>query len=271
MAHICVLVILFCVVVCNAAGPNIPCMLMNCFDQSKNCMEDHNCRSALFCITECGESNQTCMFRCLYSYEDKIFDDFMKCVSTDHNCITLEPPNPPVVCRPPPTYVKDFTLDHLNGSWYIVMGKNPLYDCFDCQITSFHPISSPSIYIMYRVNEKFDVHAIQGGIVHREVNETVEQTDPDKGGLLNYTSSQMGHKASSQWRILDYAVMVTISWPTIVGGLPRTGSLKVPWFIQEHPHWLIKIYKLFKPPVPNSGSISTPIVNQKHQVVFKNR
>lgn len=199
------LAVLFCVGVCDGAGPNIPCMLMNCFEQSKDCMEDQNCRTALFCITECGETNQTCMFGCLYSYEDKIFDDFMKCVSTEHDCIPLVPPNPPVVCRPPPTYVKDFTLDQLNGSWYIVRGKNPLYDCFDCQITSFHPMTSPSIYSMYRVNEKFDVHAIQGGIVHREVNETVEQTDPGKGGLLNYTSSQMGHKASSQWRILDYA------------------------------------------------------------------
>ncbi|KAJ8311387.1 hypothetical protein KUTeg_010742 [Tegillarca granosa] len=63
-----------------------------------------------------------------------------------------------------------------------------------------------SIYTLYRANEKFDVRAINGGIVHREVNETVEQTDPDKGGLLNYTSSQIGQKASSEWRILDYAV-----------------------------------------------------------------
>ncbi|KAJ8311388.1 hypothetical protein KUTeg_010743 [Tegillarca granosa] len=45
---------------------------------------------------------------------------------------------------------------------------------------------------MYRVNEKFDVHAIQGGIVHREVNETVEADRPRQRGL------------DTQWRILDH-------------------------------------------------------------------
>jgi hypothetical protein len=137
------------------------------------------------------------LFDCIYSYEDDIFDEFMKCASADHLCITTDPPSPPVICHPPPKVVTNFTIDILRGTWYIIKGRNPIYDCFDCQITTFQPSSTDST--TYYCFEKFDVKTIQGGIRHRSVNETVVQTS---GGILNYTSMQLGQNTRSEWRIV---------------------------------------------------------------------
>lgn len=165
--------------------------------QSAKCLADEGCRSAMVCITGCGTNNQTCLFDCIYSYEDDVFDEFMKCASTDHQCISNDPPNPPVVCHPPQQVVSNFTIDLFKGSWYIVKGLNPIYDCFDCQITTYQPSSMDKT--VYNVFEKFDVKTVQGGIRHRSVNETVVQAF---GGIFNYTSTQLGQSTHSEWRVV---------------------------------------------------------------------
>ncbi|XP_062594865.1 uncharacterized protein LOC134256217 [Saccostrea cucullata] len=181
----------------QCSNPNVLCIIKNCAKQSAECVADEGCRSAMMCITGCATNNQTCLFDCIYSYEDDAFDAFMKCASTDHQCITNDPPNPPVVCHPPQKVESSFMIDQLNGSWYIVKGLNPLYDCFDCQITTFNPsLSSKTVFDVF---EKFDVKTVKGGVRHRSVNETVAQVS---GGIFNYTSMMMGHNTQSQWRIV---------------------------------------------------------------------
>lgn len=181
----------------QCSKPNIICIIEHCGKQSAACLADEGCRSAMVCITGCATNNQTCLFDCIYSYEDGAFDEFMKCASTDHQCITNDPPNPPVVCHPPQKVESGFTIDLLTGSWYIVKGLNRIYDCFDCQVTTFKP--SPYDKTVYDVFEKFDVKMVSGGTRHRSVNETVVQAS---GGIFNYTSMQMGHNTHSQWRIM---------------------------------------------------------------------
>lgn len=181
----------------HCSNPNILCIAEHCGVQSAKCLGDEGCRSAMMCITGCAANNQTCLFDCIYSYEDDVFDEFMKCASTDHQCITNDPPNPPVVCHPPQKVESSFIIDQLTGSWYIVKGLNPIYDCFDCQVTTFKP--SVKVDTMYDVFEKFDVKTVKGGVRHRSVNETATQAS---GGIYNLTSMQMGHNTHSQWRIL---------------------------------------------------------------------
>ncbi|KAK3097351.1 hypothetical protein FSP39_008929 [Pinctada imbricata] len=183
-----------------SAGPNIPCMMFNCASQSAKCFANSDCRALMMCLTKCGQTNQTCMFDCIYSYENDIFDDFMKCASTEHNCIELAPPDPPVVCKKPTQVVQNFSLDMMEGSWYIVKGLNPIYDCFDCQITRFYKGDSQS---MLKVNEKFEIHTVMGTTITRYVNESVTQPDPKACGIIKYSSNQMGHNTISEWRVLD--------------------------------------------------------------------
>jgi len=196
--------VLFVVTLILVAAPcyqaqNIYCMMLHCSNQAKNCMLDNDCRHALTCIQGCGTTNQTCMFRCLYSYEDALFDNFMKCAITEHKCINLQPPDPSFQCKRPQRVVQNLPPEQLRGSWYIVLGRNPTFDCFDCQITTYTP---SSVSGTISVTEKFDVTAIDGTLKHRVVNETAK-VNSTIGGILEYASMQMGHETSTEWRILD--------------------------------------------------------------------
>ncbi|XP_060081841.1 uncharacterized protein LOC132561125 [Ylistrum balloti] len=182
----------------GASGQNILCMMMHCAEESKNCMLDSDCRSALACITGCGTQNETCMFDCLYSYEDDVFDTFMKCAFTEHKCITMVSPDPNFRCKPPHPPLQTLSAQQLKGAWYIVLGLNPNFDCFDCQITTFQPSNTSNTLF---VNELFEVHTVDGKLKHRLVNETAVQNTSVQG-LLEYKSMQMGHETTTEWRIL---------------------------------------------------------------------
>ncbi|KAK3097712.1 hypothetical protein FSP39_012373 [Pinctada imbricata] len=175
-------------------------MMLHCASQSEKCFLDSDCRSLMLCPSQCGESNQTCVFECFYSYENQISDNFMKCAITDHACITLAPPKPPVICKRPTQVVKNFSLDMLEGSWYTVKGLNPMYDCYDCEITRFAQNMSKSIV---NAIEKFQVHTTKGTTVMRYVNETATVSDQQDVSVLNYTSLQMGLYMITERRILD--------------------------------------------------------------------
>lgn len=184
----------------QAAIPNVFCMIEHCGNEMKDCMADSDCKNAMICVSGCGTSNQTCEFDCIYSYEDDIFDNLMKCIVTDHKCMDIPPPNPPVVCHRPTKVATSFDIGSLNGTWYIVRGKNPIYDCFNCQVTTFVPTQKDT----FSASEHFDVNAIDGSIKHRSVTDTVTQWNMTSPGFLKYHSMQMGHETISEYRVLDF-------------------------------------------------------------------
>lgn len=192
--------ITFFVSITECAVPNVFCMIRHCSSEMKDCVQDTDCTKAMVCITGCSLSNQTCEFDCLYSYEDDVFDSFMKCIVTDYKCMEIPPPNPPVVCHRPPTVATSFDISHLAGTWFIVLGKNPIYDCFDCQNTTFVKGQGAS----FSAIEHFDVNTIDGSIKHRTVTDTVTLWNATTSGILKYGSIQMGHETTSEWRVLDF-------------------------------------------------------------------
>ncbi|XP_064605742.1 uncharacterized protein LOC135470636 [Liolophura sinensis] len=165
------------------------------------CMMDSECRDAVMCINPCG-SNQTCVFICLSSYADAKFDAFMKCAVTDNQCVVLTPPDHPVQCRKPTSVFTSFTLADIQGPWYIVKGKNPIYDCFDCQISTY---TSGSLPYRGSVREQYDARTVNGSVRRLEVTETVIQRNPMNGGVLNFNSTQDGLDHQEEFRVLDYS------------------------------------------------------------------
>jgi hypothetical protein len=63
----------------------------------------------------------------------------MNCLFVEFECVSLPPPDKynNATCRNPTTTVPAIVDSQLSGDWYIVRGFNPLYDCFDCQVSSF--------------------------------------------------------------------------------------------------------------------------------------
>jgi hypothetical protein len=186
------------------SNPDVFCIMEHCSSQSAACMADESCRSNMLCMTKCGMTNHTCMYKCLNTYEDKIFDSFMKCLVEDYHCLQLVPPDPTFRCSPPKVVVKDFSLEQLKGSWYIALGLNPDYDCFDCQISSYAPTPNSKNFTL---TEKYDVTMLNGSIRHRSDQQQVEQKDIFNGGNLDYTATMMGITMYEKWQIIGMIIL----------------------------------------------------------------
>lgn len=65
----------------------------------------------------------------------------MYCMFQENECLTLPDPTDPwnnATCRKPEHFVVDGVDQTLmEGTWYVVNGYNPQYDCFGCQELSF--------------------------------------------------------------------------------------------------------------------------------------
>lgn len=186
--------------VVRAAIPNVLCMLEHCASQMKDCYEDSDCKTAMVCMIGCGTSNQTCVFNCFFSYENEIFDNFMKCIVTDYRCMEIPPLNPPVKCHRPTNIQTTFEIKSLIGSWVIVLGMNQIYDCFNCQNTTYIQAHDG----LFSAVERYDIKAIDGTIKHRTTFESIAQWNATTPGILKYNSRQMGLEIHSEWRVLDY-------------------------------------------------------------------
>ena len=118
----------------------------------------------------------------------------MKCIVTDNKCMTIPAPKPAVVCNPPSGDIlaRNFDVNRLEGSWYIVLGKNKIYDCFDCQNTTFYNSNEGYLYAYNYLRHETQIDRV------RQWNESTSTS-----GILKYESTQMGHDTISEWRILD--------------------------------------------------------------------
>lgn len=181
------------------SNPDVFCIMKHCSQQSAACVEDSNCRANMECMMKCGMTNHTCMYQCMNTYEDKIFDSFMKCLVDDFQCLKLVPPDPTFRCSLPETEVKNFSLTQFQGSWYIALGLNRDYDCFDCQISSYDPTPNSKNFTL---TEKYDVVMLNGSIRHRVAIQQVEQKDIFFGGKLDYTNTIMGLTMYEKWQVI---------------------------------------------------------------------
>ena len=78
----------------SKSNPDVLCIMEHCGKESEACARDHNCRNNMICMTKCGLTNHSCMYQCMNTYDDKVFDDMMKCLVDDNHCMALEPPDP---------------------------------------------------------------------------------------------------------------------------------------------------------------------------------
>ena len=78
----------------SKSNPNVLCIMEHCRSQATACLRDSSCRDNMICMTKCGLTNHSCMYRCMNTYDDAVFDNMMKCMVGDHHCMELEPPDP---------------------------------------------------------------------------------------------------------------------------------------------------------------------------------
>jgi len=180
-------------------APSIPCMMTRCGYQTFQCLTDEMCLKALACVAPCG-SDQACTFHCISNYETPKFHSLNKCIIHDEGCVVLKPPEVEDECgngsEEDPLEV--LPLESIKGLWFIVMGENPVYDCFPCQIFTFDKEGG----VKDRVVMDYQVDRDVGDTVQKRVIMYIQQPHTDKQGQLALSGIQNGLYHEEEWRVL---------------------------------------------------------------------
>ena len=133
---------------------DIACMFEHCLAESVICLTNQGCRDAIICDQKClneWDSDttkekfhiQNCTNICAWTYVDKTYQKFIRCLTT-HQCLTFPPI--PKTCRAPNIHpLKQLSIKDLEGDWWVVKGLHPVYDCYPCPVSYTH-LTLPTIY-----------------------------------------------------------------------------------------------------------------------------
>jgi len=118
---------------------DLACTAKYCKLPSLECFTEADCVQGLLCADKCmGLWDQdpspqkllvqNCSNTCLATYADSRYQGYMNCM-TENKCISFSGINDTCLApRPNP----DLSMKDLVGSWWVLHGLHPLYDCFNC-------------------------------------------------------------------------------------------------------------------------------------------
>ena len=180
----------------NTSSPSIPCMLALCTRQTFACLTDRSCLAALACLVPCG-SDQACTFHCITNHETKVFHDLNTCIIQDAECLVLGASGEGEECGGELQPLASLHLAALAGTWHVVLGSNPVYDCFPCQVFTFGwEQGRPVVAMDYQVVKD------TGEVVDKRVVEYIEQREEARQGVLSLSGVQNGLHHEEEWRVV---------------------------------------------------------------------
>lgn len=180
--------------VITAKTPNVSCMAKNCSNEWTTCNNDKICKDALKCKLECETSSENC--NCSHSGKIDVFDIFIKCINV--KCSEFH--SSKKMCNRPNKVATSFDAGYIYGTWFIVRGKNPSYDCFDCQNITFYAGHHNFFFAV----ESYDAKTINENNSYRTVNYSVTQWNMTTPGILRFSNYQEGRSTTLEWQVLDF-------------------------------------------------------------------
>ena len=188
---------------------NVQCLAKHCLLQAGSCMKDQECRAAIQCAKKCMDEwdsdktsekvhVQNCTNICAFSYRGKPYEKFMECIG-DNKCMSLSPI--PSQCKAPNniTLLKKLPSTVLNGSWWVVKGNHPVYDCYPCQHLLFKRINSTS----WAYTPKYQVYLVNGSLGLS--SDTYIFPNTTAGEKIHFLYHDVGLSHSETWWLIDEA------------------------------------------------------------------
>ena len=185
----------------------LECMLTKCAGSAAGCIADKKCREAADCATNCwskwDEDNtsekyhvQNCTNTCAFSYRDPAYLKFMTCVG-DNQCINFPPI--PSQCKAPGniTILKQLSTADLDGSWWAVSGRHPVYDCYPCQHLYFKQVNATTWYYLPR----YQVYLVNGSLTTMSEAYNIPNTQP--GSPISFAYHDNGLYHNETWYLVD--------------------------------------------------------------------
>ena len=187
---------------------DIACMFEHCLAESVSCLTNQGCRDAIICDQKClneWDSDttkekfhiQNCTNICAWTYVDKIYQTFIRCLTT-HQCLTFPPI--PKTCRAPNIHpLKQLSIKDLEGDWWVVKGLHPVYDCYPCQKLYFTAINENS----WNYSTQYEVYLANGSLSLAYLQTVLSTNVP--GSNISFIYDDIGLKHYETWWLIDKA------------------------------------------------------------------
>ena len=191
---------------------NLKCVVEHCLREVGECIADKICRTANLCAKKCMDGwdadnttekfhVQNCTSTCAFTYKSKPYQDFVNCVG-GQNCLSL--PEIPSKCKGPEnvTLLKKLSTKDLNGSWWVLKGKHPVYDCYPCQHLSFTRRNTSSKYWYFL--PQYQVYLENGSMtLYSDPYDKFPDTSPGESVSFLYGDAGIPH--FERWWLVDEA------------------------------------------------------------------
>ena len=206
---------------------NAVCVAAHCTIQSAACFTDSMCKKNVGCVSECFSKwdddktkekfmIQNCTSICTFSYTSKAYTNFMTCLSV-HNCMKL--PSIPNTCKGPNniTISKQVPLGDLRGSWWVIRGYHPVYDCYPCQNDTLYPHNSTTWvysphYEVYLANGTLGLVKQSGFLKNGTTPKDGYSITFEDAGVSNYETWWVIDKAEDDSYVLVYYCGSLLQW-----------------------------------------------------------
>ncbi len=179
------------------------CFFDQCGDQSKACFTNPSCLKGITCLGNC-RGEQLCATQCFARFGSERLNNWLSCTLEDKKCVVtgVEQDTSAFYNNPPKTKaMTEFTPKDLEGKWFKVLGYNPKYDTYPCQINTFSPTSDGGLEndILFRVPKPGGGGgAWQNNFVEKMAN----SKGPQGGASMTVEGKMFGLTFHEQWYVL---------------------------------------------------------------------
>jgi hypothetical protein len=180
------------------------CFFDQCGEQSKTCFTNPSCLKGITCLGNC-RGEQMCATQCFARFGSEKLNNWLSCTLEEKECVTtgVKQDTSSFYKDPPQTKAMEkFTPSDLEGKWFKVLGYNPKYDTYPCQINTFSPRTDGGLDndILFRVPKPEGQG--DGAWQNNFVESMANSKGPDGKASMTVEGKMFGLTFHEQWYVL---------------------------------------------------------------------
>ena len=118
---------------------NPSCFFDECKEQTTACFTNPACLKGITCLGNC-RGEQLCATQCFARFGSEKLNSWLSCTLEEKECVTTGvKQDTAAFYQDPPPALTPFKPSDLEGKWWKVLGYNPKYDGYPCQINTMTP------------------------------------------------------------------------------------------------------------------------------------
>lgn len=180
------------------------CFFDQCGEQSKACFTNPSCLKGITCLGNC-RGEQLCATQCFARFGSEKLNSWLSCTLEEKECVTtgVKQDTTAFYKDPPQTKAMEkFTPADLEGKWFKVLGYNPKYDTYPCQINTFSPRADGGLDndILFRVPKPEGLG--DGAWQNNFVESMANSKGPEGKASMTVEGKMFGLTFHEQWYVL---------------------------------------------------------------------